>query len=100
MEGALATIKALRLKPSFVIMTGGGYQPLWLLDHPLQATDEVVRRAEAIGKRIAELTSSDPVQNVDRILRLPFTRNYPNARKRAEGRTACNSDVLLTDVWS
>jgi hypothetical protein len=86
MDEALAAIHALPLRPSLVIMSGGGWQPFWFLAAPIEATTEAVRRAEAIGKRVAELTGGDAVQDVSRIFRLPFTVNWPNAKKWAARR--------------
>ena len=36
-------------------------------------------------------------QNIDRILRLPGTTNLPNAKKRKEGRVACQTKLLWFD---
>jgi hypothetical protein len=95
MDQCLASIAALPLRPSFIIMSGGGFQPVWLLDRLVPVVDETVCQwAEEIGKRIVEITHSDAVQNVDRILRMPFTVNYPNKTKRCAGRTVCLSGVL------
>lgn len=95
MEECLAAIERLSLPPSFVIMTGGGYQPIWLLDQPLPASPESTQWAEAAGRTIAELTQGDSVENIDRILRMPGTINYPNAIKRNAGRTPCMASIMV-----
>jgi hypothetical protein len=82
--------------PTMTIMTGGGFQPIWMFAASLPATAENLRRAEALGKRIAELTGGDPVQNVDRILRLPFTINRPDQKKRDAGRVTCPSGIVVS----
>jgi hypothetical protein len=94
MATAWAAIGAGPLPPTLVIATGGGFQPIWLLDAPIPKTLENERRAEALGKRIAELTGGDHVQNVDRILRVPFTTNRPDERKRARGRVPTPSGLV------
>jgi hypothetical protein len=94
MEQALAAIDAVQLPPSVVIMSGRGWQPLWLFDKAIPATAEAVRHVEMTGKQIAQLTGGDSVQNVDRIFRVPFTTNHPNAKKQAQGRVACVSGIL------
>lgn len=94
LEQALADVRKLAA-PSFLVMSGGGYQPVWLLDKSLPATPENVAWAEATGKRIADICGGDAVQNVDRILRVPGTINWPNARKRAAGRQPCRATVVM-----
>ena len=87
LEQALAAIISSSLPPaSAIIASGGGFQPLWLLDVPVPASPNVVARLEALGERLEPMTGSDAVRNIDRILRLPFTKNYPNAKKQAAGR--------------
>jgi hypothetical protein len=93
MADCLAAIEQLPLPPSFIIMTGGGYQPVWLIE-PLPASPNAQQHLEAIGRTIGDRTGSDRVENVDRILRLPGTINHPNARKRAAGRTRCMASLL------
>ena len=95
MDGCLEVLARLSKQPSLVIMSGGGYQPIWLLDQPVRATTEAVQRAESIARATAALLGGDSIQNVDRILRMPFTMNYPNKRKRDDGRAPCPSGVLV-----
>jgi hypothetical protein len=94
LEQARAAVLGLPIPPSFIIASGGGFQPVWLFDQPLQATSEAIAEAEAVGRRLAALANGDPVQNVDRILRLPFTLNHPNAAKRKAGRDVSISGLL------
>lgn len=95
LDEAFAAIGRVGVKPNLIIATGGGFQPVWKLPEPLSATEENIRRVEGIGKRIVRLTGSDTVQNVDRILRLPFTKNFPDKKKRDAGRVVCCSGLLL-----
>jgi hypothetical protein len=94
-EDALGAIGVIARAPSLLIMSGGGWQPLWLFDAPVQATPDAVPRVETVGRKIAALAGGDAVQNIDRIFRLPFTINHPNKKKRAEGRTECLSGLLV-----
>jgi hypothetical protein len=80
--------------PTHVIMTGGGYQPIWILSEPLPTTVETIAWARARGKSIAAYAGGDAVDDISRILRLPFTVNYPNAKKCAAGRVECLSGLL------
>lgn len=75
--------------PAFVIDSGNGLQVIWRVP---PATD--FARAEALGRGIASALGSDPVQNVDRILRIPYTNNMPPPRKRALGRTTKPTGLL------
>ena len=63
---------------------------------PLPATPENIARAEAAGTKIAALVAGDAVQNIDRILRLPFTINHPNAKKHATGRVPTPAGAIDT----
>jgi hypothetical protein len=95
MVSGWAAITALPLKPTRIIASGGGFHPYYLRHEPLPATPETVERDEAVNTRIAALTRGDKVQNVDRIMRVPFTTNYPDATKLARGRTVCTSGVVV-----
>jgi hypothetical protein len=95
LDDALAAIDRVGITPTLVVATGGGFQPIWMLRDPLPATEENSQRVEAIGARIMHLTRGDPIQNIDRILRLPFTRNFPNKTKIEAGRVVCCSGLLL-----
>ena len=96
LAAAHAAILALPMPPaSFVIATGGGFQPVWLFEAPMPATPDLVAQVERDGAAVARLAGGDPVQNVDRILRLPFTTNHPNANKRKAGRVPCPSGLVL-----
>lgn len=85
--------------PSAIVFSGTGFQPLWRLAEPLvlwaQAADGQWRpdpgAVEAIeGRCVAILRRVDPLHtgthNVDRLMRLPGTLNWPNAQKRRRGR--------------
>lgn len=79
--GALARLVAMR--PSFIIDSGNGWQGLWRLAAPSAAIPLV----EGVNRGAIAAVGADPAcWNVDRLLRLPGTVNYPNAVKRAAGR--------------
>ena len=95
MSAAFAAVSALPMPPaSFITATGGGFQPVWLFEAEIPATPDTVAQVERHGETLARLCGGDAVQNVDRILRLPFTMNYPNARKREAGRVPCPSGLV------
>lgn len=73
--------------PTVALDSGGGSQFFWCLSKKLDA-QEHREAAEAQGRSMAALVGGDSVQNIDRIMRLPFTQNLPDAGKRAKGRTS------------
>lgn len=93
--------------PSALIDSGGGINALWRLDVPVPIADEglsakeiEVRYEEAkrYNLQLEILLGGDNCHNIDRILRLPGTTNWPNPKKRAKGRTpVLASTVILTD---
>ena len=98
LDEAFATIGRMGIPPSFITATGGGFQPIWMFSEPLPATDRNAQLVEAVGARIVQLMGSDPVQNIDRILRIPFTKNFPTATKAAAGRIVCCSGLVIPNI--
>lgn len=70
--------------PSYIIDSGGGSQAFWLLDTPLPA--EYAEQAESHGRGLAHLHDADAIQNIDRVMRIPYTINLPNKLKKEHGR--------------
>src|ERR671919_982451 len=88
-------LMALPWPPTVIIDSGGGIQPLWRLETPLEAGQEFRQAIEALGRRIeAALGGIDNTSNVDRVLRLPFTINHPNQLKVEQGRVPVMSGIL------
>ena len=68
--------------PSAIWFTGGGYQAVWRLLVPLS-----IEAAEELNFAILTSMEGGPnTYNADRLLRLPWTTNWLNAKKRATGR--------------
>ena len=80
--------------PTLIIDSGGGVQALWLFEKPIPATLVNVKAVEDYGRGLAKKYNTDSVQNIDRLLRLPFTLNIPNDLKKATGRTNALATVL------
>jgi putative DNA primase/helicase len=76
-----AALESSRLPPSVLINSGNGLQALWTLDHPERDLD----RVEGLNKALARHWGGDNCHNIDRLLRLPGTINWPNQRKRERG---------------
>jgi hypothetical protein len=85
-------------EPTTVIFSGGGYQALWRLAEPYSLGEEpddfLVVDIERYTKRLEEVFNADACHNVDRILRLPFTTNHPNEKKRARGQKPVEAKVV------
>lgn len=68
--------------PSAIWFTGGGCQAVWKLDEPLS-----VEKAEELNKALLFILQGGMgTHNADRLLRLPWTMNWLNDKKRADGR--------------
>jgi hypothetical protein len=107
------------LEPSIIISTGGGYHLIYILDRPWKiklyrpAKDDAQKKnnAKAIQVRsnFTQIAHSFEVQlraifptwkvdnmsNVDRVLRLPGTVNYPKLEKIAKGQTPALARILV-----
>jgi len=87
-------LAALEWPPSLIIDSGSGIQPIWLLGEPIEAIPEYRDAAEALCARIEAALGAKGTHNVDRLLRVPGTRNFPNAKKRALGRGEIQARLL------
>lgn len=77
-------------KPTLITFSGGGYQAFWKLENPvlLQSSEDAAAEFERFNRHLEAAFDGDNCHNVDRIMRLPFTVNLPDAKKRAKGRVA------------
>ena len=80
--------------PTYITDSGGGIQAFWLFDKPLEATKDNVVKAESLSRGLAEQYGTDFVQNVDRIMRIPYTVNIPSEKKAKAGRTRTVASVI------
>jgi hypothetical protein len=77
--------------PTVITDSGGGVQAFWLLDKPIPATDENKKHYEALSRGLAAQYGTDKVQNIDRIMRVPYTWNIPSAKKKGREKTLARS---------
>ncbi|WP_447734770.1 VapE domain-containing protein [Rhodanobacter soli] len=82
-------------EPSLIVFSGNGYQALWRLAEPIAIDGDIAKATEAerYNRQLEKVFQADNCHNVDRLLRLPGTINYPNKKKRAKGRVAANAEV-------
>jgi hypothetical protein len=87
-------LHAIDTPPSFIVDSGNGIQPIWLLADPIEANAEYRQAAEGLCAQIEAALGARGTHNVDRLLRMPGTRNFPNAKKRALGRGETQARLL------
>lgn len=85
--------------PTFVVDSGGGIQATWLLDTPVEATPDNIVLLEAHGSGLAQKLReegycADKVQDVNRLLRLPGSINFPKGKKRLQGQRPALARLL------
>lgn len=75
-------------QPSGYIFSGGGYQAFWRLEEPLpiNGKEDLYEDAKLYNKQMEVVFEADNCHNVDRIMRLPGTVNWPDEKKRQKGR--------------
>ncbi|MDI6027162.1 DUF5906 domain-containing protein [Corticibacterium sp. UT-5YL-CI-8] len=88
-QGALADLIA-RGSPSLIIDSGGGLQAVWWLSE--STTHDQI---EQINIGIADRFGGDHCFNVDRLLRLPGSINWPDQRKQALGRVPVKASLVV-----
>ena len=86
----LETLDNLRCPPSWVIGSGNGLQPVWLLDDDCQNLEAI----EAINQQVRTMFNADACFNVDRLLRLPGAVNWPSPTKETRGRKPVMATLL------
>ena len=87
-------LAALELPPSLIIDSGNGIQPIWCLADPIEGAPEYRVAAEALCARIEAALGAKGTHNIDRLLRVPGTTNYPNAKKKELGRGKSEARLL------
>lgn len=84
-------------KPTCVLFSGGGYQAFWRLQDPIEVDGDLakIEDAERYNRQIAGELGGDNCYNADRIMRVPGTINWPNAKKREAGRERALAEVVI-----
>ena len=92
----IAQLHAHVPNPSVIVKSGNGVHGYWRLNTPGE-----VALVEAANKVLEkQFTGGNQTWNVDRIMRLPGTINYPNALKLSKGRTETLSQVIEMNLTS
>src|SRR3984957_1258703 len=93
----LAKIKAAPFVPSLIINSGNGFGLFWELAEPVTVTAENLEDIKARNIALADQLGGDDCENLDRVMRLPFTVNRPNGKKIKAGRVPVLADIV-TDL--
>ena len=90
--------------PSVIVDSGNGLNCLWRLAAPLPLPSDPQQRELLIADveernraLVLALGGTAETRNIDRILRLPGTTNFPNEAKRKQGRTICQAVLVRSD---
>lgn len=98
-EAMLSADSPAGLPPATVVaFSGGGCQAFWRLSDPVAIRDKAHAEGELElhNRHLLAAFGGDKVAfNVDRIMRLPGTVNWPNEKKRNKGRTPALAGVRL-----
>ena len=81
------------MPPTVVLDSGNGIQPLWVVARE-SLTPEIIERIEGENRAIEAAVGAAGTHNIDRLLRLPGTVNYPNAKKQKLGRGISRARLL------
>jgi len=86
-------------RPTVLVDSGGGYQMLWRLAEPVDVggRPEAYEEAARWNIQLEVVLGGDNCHNVDRLMRLPGTVNWPDAKKRAAGRAPAVARVAAAD---
>lgn len=77
-------------KPAFIVDSGNGFAAFWRLEVAS------IEQAEKINKRLIQRFGGDTgTHNIDRLMRLPGTLNYPSKTKLAKGYPVTPSTAAL-----
>ena len=79
---------------SFIIDSGNGLQGLFRLAFDAGNMASI----EDLNRRLEDRFGADNCYNIDRLLRLPGTVNFPNEKKRGAGRVPVLSSMLMTET--
>lgn len=82
--------------PTCLVFSGGGFQGFWHLRLPMQidGQEEAYEEAARFNQQLELLFAADHCHNVDRIMRLPGTINWPDEKKKAKGRVPALAEVV------
>ena len=87
-------------RPTIIVDSGGGFQALWKLTQYIALPNAEAREeAERLTRHLVTAYQGDQqAWNIDRLLRLPGTINYPNTTKRKKGRVTARAQFKMIEA--
>ena len=94
-ERILTLCGKMKPEPTMVVYSGGGYQCLWKINDPMKidGCEDAFEEAKLYNLQLEIQYGADHCHNVDRIMRLPGTINWPDKKKQAKGRVPALAKV-------
>lgn len=92
-EAAAQALIDAPVAPTAALESGGGLQAFWRHDGGAEPS-----QIEALNRALEVRFGGDPVANIDRVMRLPGTVNWPDAKKRARGRVPALAQIIQPDT--
>jgi hypothetical protein len=82
--------------PTVIVFSGGGYQGFWRLEEPIEIDGklDLAEQAKLYNIQLELLLGGDQCHNIDRIMRLPGSINWPNKRKVEKGRVPALAKII------
>jgi hypothetical protein len=101
LEGEQARLRALFTtnlpkevpQPKAVVFSGGGVQGFWDIGEDCYDLNKI----ERINKHLSYVFGGDSCHSCEHLLRLPFSMNWPDERKRKKGRKPALATVVAWD---
>jgi P4 family phage/plasmid primase-like protien len=84
----------LREPATYIIDSGNGLQGFWRLDEIALNMPAV----EHLNVRLSRLFGGDHCHNIDRLMRIPGTVNFPDENKKARGRVPTLASIVVKDA--
>jgi hypothetical protein len=80
--------------PTVIIDSGNGMQPIWAVEREV-LSPETINRIESETRAIESALGAGGTHNIDRLLRLPGTVNFPNRKKLSVGRGISQARLIF-----
>lgn len=82
-----------------LIKSGNGVQVIWALAEPVNigGDKDVYEDLKMYNVFVEQFFGGDSCHNLDRVLRMPGTVNWPNAQKREAGRKPVQAEIIAFD---
>jgi hypothetical protein len=94
-EAVISKLSSAPIQPSFTIWSGNGVQAFWRVNGISHEQGETINRG-----LISYFGGDVGTHNIDRLMRVPGFTNYPNKKKRDQGRVAVEAYFIQEDDGS